>query len=105
MTKRKKSSAKRRLRRLRAKNLEAQAHVGAFARRMTFAPAGGEGRGGGGPAILYEQIPLPQNRSAEWRERENETAEWERENETFGEREKEDFYVRPTAKRATADRA
>eukprot|EP00971_Amphidinium_carterae_P035846 705385-Amphidinium_carterae.1 len=61
MTKRKKSSAKRRLRRLRARNLERQTHVGAFARRLRLELAAGEGRGVGGPAFCYEQVPLPQN--------------------------------------------
>eukprot|EP00971_Amphidinium_carterae_P082794 1638152-Amphidinium_carterae.1 len=54
---------------------------------------GGEGRGVGGPAIVYENIPLPQNRR-------------DREEDKFSEPEAADF-VRPTAKampRRGADR-
>eukprot|EP00971_Amphidinium_carterae_P149440 2962839-Amphidinium_carterae.1 len=83
MTKRKKSSAKRRARRARAKN-QVEKTVGAFGRRLRLQLAGGDGRGVGGPARVYENIALPQNRR-------------DREDDKFSEPEADDF-VRPTSK-------
>eukprot|EP00971_Amphidinium_carterae_P248159 4927018-Amphidinium_carterae.1 len=59
MTKRKKSAAKRRARRARAKNT-VERTVGTFAQRLTLGLAAGEGRSGF--ARLRQNIPLPQNR-------------------------------------------
>eukprot|EP00971_Amphidinium_carterae_P270186 5360368-Amphidinium_carterae.1 len=62
---RKKTSANRRLRRKRSKLYKRRQFVGAFGVRTAFVPGGR----GGGPAILHEQVPLPQDRRQWLRDR------------------------------------